>query len=169
MLAHLFNLLGRSFMFIPKALGSNWLGLVSPVFIALVGEAIGILVFGWQAMKDNWRKATGIGLAAIGAFYTVVFLGCIFMTTYVDHIDLVTKNHDLHTRIGQGETHEEKSVQAVREDLGGKLSALKENCARTDGANGILTKQAADQQNTINNCQTEALKLLLPRRKKSMC
>jgi hypothetical protein len=93
MLAHLFNLLGRSFMHIPVALGSTWLGLLSPIIIALVGEGIGALFFGVQAMKANWKRATRIGLAAIAAFYTIVFLGCVITTAYVDHTDLVSRNH----------------------------------------------------------------------------
>ena len=97
----------------------------------------------------------------------LIFLGCIFTTTYNDHSDLVTRNHGLRLEIGGYKDHEEKSVQKVKEDLGGKLSDLRENCAKTEGANGILTKQAADQQNTINNCQTQALKLLTPEAQKT--
>ena len=34
--------------------------------------------------------------------------------------------------------------------------------SRMEGANGTLLNQSRDQQNTINNCQTQALKLLTP-------
>jgi hypothetical protein len=42
------------------------------------------------------------------------------------------------------------------------LSDLREGCAKTEGASGALKQQTVDQQNTINNCQTQALKLLSP-------
>jgi len=162
MLAHLFNLLGRAFAAIPPTLGSNWFGLVFTVIIILIGEGIGLYFFGWQAMKANLKRATGIGFAALGVGYTLVFAWCVVTTTFNDHIALATRVHDLHSAVDGDKAHEVASIQEVRTSLGGQLSELKEKCAKTEGANGILAKQAADQQGTINNCQSQAIKLMEP-------
>jgi len=154
MLTHLMGLLLRAFLAIPKALGSNWLGLVSPIIMTLIGEFIGGWWFGWNAMKENWKKEIGVGIFAVGVFYFVVFLGCIFATTYSDHMHLVAKNNELRVRIMNAQDHEETSLRLVKDDFIGRLSTLRESCAKVEGANGILIKQTADQQNTINNCQT---------------
>lgn len=96
----------------------------------------------------------------------MVFLACIFATTYSDHVHLVAKNNELRVRIMNAQDHEETSLRLVKDDFIGRLSTLRESCAKVEGANGILTKQTADQQNTINNCQTQALKLLTPETQK---
>jgi hypothetical protein len=85
---HLVNLLVRSLLSLPGALGSTWLGILFPVVVALLGEIIGISLFGWAAMKQNWKRATGIGFAALGVGYTVLFLCMVVKTTYSDHINL---------------------------------------------------------------------------------
>jgi hypothetical protein len=152
MLPHIFSLLGRAFATIPVALGSTWLGLLSPILIALIGEGIGAWIFGAQAMKANWKKATGIGLAAIGAFYSIVFLACVFTAIYKDHAYFLDVTHRLGDKVQAGEFHEYKAVNDVQKDLGTKLTASKEECATLQGANSELTKRTGDQQNTINNC-----------------
>ena len=160
LLVHFFRLLGRSFDHIPAALGSNWLGLVSPVLIALIGEGIGIWAFGWQAMKDNWKKATGIGLAAIGAFYTVVFLGCVFTTTYQDHKQLASRVGTLRQEVDSSKQEREADVRSAQQPLILQLGELKQSCAETKGANDVLQRQNRDQQGTINGCLTQAMKLI---------
>lgn len=159
---HIYNLLARAFMAIPATLGSNWLGIVFTVAIVIIGEIIGCFRYGWRSMVANWKKATGIGFAALGIGYTVVFMLCIVTTIYSDHNILNAHIGDLHRSVQGADIHERDAVQKVRDDLGGRLSELKQSCAKTEGANGALVKQASDQQITINNCQTEALKLLVP-------
>ena len=64
MFFHLLNLIGRSLGAIPRSLGSTLLGVLFPIGVALLGEAIGVFLFGWRAMLQNWKKTTRVGLAA---------------------------------------------------------------------------------------------------------
>jgi hypothetical protein len=56
MFGHLINLLARAFMAIPQTLGSNWLGLIFTIVVILIGETIGLWLFGWNSMIQNWKK-----------------------------------------------------------------------------------------------------------------
>jgi hypothetical protein len=152
MLAHLLNLLVRSFLFIPSALGSTWLGIVFPVVAAVLSEVFGILLFGWTAMKQNWKKATGVGFAGLGVAYTLLFLWCAIILTYSDHMGLAAETQSLQRRIDGDAQHERDAVQAVRTDLGSQVSALQQDCAAKGGGIGILQQQVAAQQAQITAC-----------------
>ena len=159
---HLFNLVGRSFSAIPPTLGSTWFGLLFPIVVVLIGEIIVCFIFGWRRMLENWRKATGIGFVAVVVGYILVFTWRVLMTAYQDHVGLANRIGVLHKKVDADASHEQMAVSSVRTDLGDQLSGLRQTCAKTEGANGVLTKQTADQQNTINNCQSQAIKLLTP-------
>jgi hypothetical protein len=155
---HLYNLLARAFMSIPAALGSNWFGLVFTVIVVIIGEVIGGYLFGWQAVMTNWKKVTGIGFAALGVGYTLVFGWCVVTTTYVDHNSLSAHIRELNGKVKSADSHEVAAVQLIKNDL----AQTKFDCAKTEGKNESLSKQASDQQGTINNCQEKALALLTP-------
>jgi hypothetical protein len=91
MFSHLLHLLVRSFIGIPAALGSTALGILFPVLVALLGEAIAVKLFGWKQMIKNWKKATGVGFAALGVGYTVLFCWLVVRNVYEDHLSLVEK------------------------------------------------------------------------------
>lgn len=107
MFTHLIHLLTRSFMGIPSSLGSTALGVLFPIFIALLGEAIGVKLFGWKEMIRNWRKATGVGFAAMAVGYTTLFVWLVIRNVYEDHIAMAQRigsarqsSKDLHASLG---------------------------------------------------------------------
>jgi|WetSurMetagenome_2_1015567.scaffolds.fasta_scaffold229749_1 hypothetical protein len=91
MLAHLARLLLRSFFEIPGALGSTALGILFPVLIALLGEAIGVWRFGWRKMAESWKTATCVGSIALAVGYVALFSVLVITNVYVDHMKLVQK------------------------------------------------------------------------------
>ena len=91
MFAHLVHLLVRSFLGIPGALGSTALGILFPIIIAFLGEAIGVWRFGWAAMVKNWKRATGVGSVALAVGYATLFSFLVIKTIYADHLALVQK------------------------------------------------------------------------------
>jgi hypothetical protein len=91
MFVHLVHLLVRSFLGIPGALGSTALGVLFPLFIAIVGEVIGVWRFGWAEMARNWRKATSAGFAALAVGYAILFSFLVIKNIYGDHVALVQK------------------------------------------------------------------------------
>jgi hypothetical protein len=152
MLAHLLNLLVRSFLFIPSALGSTWLGIAFPVVAAALSEVFGILRFGWTAVRQNLKKAIWVGFAGLGVAYTLLFLWCAIKLTYSDHMSLVKRTQSLQNRLDVDAQHERDAVQDVRTDLGSRVSALQQDCAAKGGGIGILQQQVAAQQAQITAC-----------------
>jgi len=159
---HLYNLLLRAFLAVPTSLGSTWLGLFFPLWGFLIAQMVILFAGGWGQMKTHWRQNVVRGFAVAGVAWASLFLWCVITTTYEDHMDLSAKAQSLHLRLSGSAQHEKDSVQAVQSDLNSKIANIRQDCAKTEGANGVLTKQTADQQSTINNCQTQALKLLTP-------
>jgi hypothetical protein len=113
-------------------------------------------------MFENWKNAPKAGLVALALAYGLLFFYCTVTTTYADHIGLNHRIKALRKTVDSSAEEKKNAVAAVKQDLDGRLSALKESCARVEGANAVLTRQTVDQQGTINNCQTEAIKLLAP-------
>lgn len=159
---HLYNLLLRSFIAIPTSLGATWLGLFFPLWGFLLTQIVILVADGVPAMRSHWRQNLIRGFAVAGVAWASLFLWCAVTTTYNDHMDLAKRTQTLHRLLGESEQRERDSVQTVRSEFGSQVSSLKENCAKIEGANGALVKQTTDQQGTINNCQTQALKLLAP-------
>ncbi|HEU5458776.1 MAG TPA: hypothetical protein VFU68_09180, partial [Terracidiphilus sp.] len=75
-----------------------------------------------------------------------------------DHQNLVALSHSQKGLIEQDDLRRRLAVD--KEDQ--KLVSCGTEKASLQGANGVLSNQNRDQQNTINNCQTQALKLLAP-------
>ncbi len=152
MLLHFLRLLARAFVSVPGALGSTWLGIVFPVAIALLGELIGVFLFGWAAMKQNWRRTTGIGFAALGIGYTILFLIMVISTTYTDHVNLVATVTGFKNRLQEAQTALNQSVSAVTKEKDEEIGKLKENCAYQSGAAGAFQEQIGGLQGQLNAC-----------------
>lgn len=152
MLFHLLNLIGRSIGAIPRSLGSTWLGVLFPIGIALLGETIGVFLFGWKAISQNWRKATGVGFAALGVGYTLLFLYCFAANIYSDHIELVSKVGNLKQSLEANQTSIDEKVQAALKPKESQINQLRIDCAKNVGAGIQMQKQIADQQSQLNTC-----------------
>jgi hypothetical protein len=159
---HLYNLLLRSFQAVPASLGATWLGLFFPLWGFLLTQVIILVADGVPAMKTHWRQNLIRGFAVAGVAWATLYLWCVVTTTYNDHMILAAKTRELYSELGREDQQKKDAVQKIQTELGSQLSTLRENCARTEGANGALKQQTVAQQNSINNCQTEALKLLVP-------
>lgn len=159
---HAFNLLLRSAIAIPGALGSTWLGLLFPVASFIIAQIVFLLVRGPAKMRAHWKQNVVEGLAVAGAAWSMLFLWCVVTTTYGDHVQLNKHIGEIHTALVSADSRQNAAVGRVVEDLGGRLSALQTSCSKIDGANEVLIRQTTAQQSSINNCQTQALKLLIP-------
>lgn len=156
MLAYYVGALVRALFAIPHVLGSNALGLLWPVVIVVCGEIIACFVYGWRVVIDKWKRASLIGFAALVACYMSLFAYCALNTVYQDHFALSQKASYLRDKVDSDTSHEQLAV----------LKAQNE-CAQALGENEVLGQQNRDQQNTIDHCQEEALRLLTPRRQKT--
>jgi hypothetical protein len=145
------NLFWLSLRSIPSSLGSNWLGLIWPAVVVAVGEIIACFAYGWRTMIAKWKQATLIGLASLGCCYLALFAWCAVAANYGEYSRLSIANTSL---TGVVDTAEARQRYAVLE--------AQNECAKTLGKNETLGEQNRDQQNTINNCQTQAIKLLQP-------
>jgi len=141
MLFHLLNLLARSLAAVPALLGSTWIGILFPIAVALVGELIGVVLFGWKTMIENWRKATGIGFAALGVGYAFLFVFCMVKTVYLDHVQLVAASEGYRSKL-----------TTMAQDRDRELNELKLLCARNGGASGVLQQQLTSVQSELNTC-----------------
>ena len=149
MAAYYANLIIKAFLSIPGSLGSNWLGLVFPAIVVLVGEGIACVVYGWSVMVAKWKQATLLGFASLGVCYLLLFAWCAIYQNYFSISSLQVRADTLQSSVDAAGTDKRIAV----------LSAQNE-CAQILGKNEILTNQNRDQQNTINNCQTQALRLI---------
>jgi hypothetical protein len=141
MLVHLFNLIVLSIKSIPSALGSTWLGILFPIFVAIIGEIIATFHFGWQAMVNNWKKATGVAAVALVVGYTLLFLYCVVVNIYSIHTNLVTSNNRLTHDLAQNKNSVGTAVQAAVTAKDEEIGRLKLSCAQNEGAQGILQQQ----------------------------
>ena len=152
MLSYYAELFARALYAIPSLLGSNVLGLIWPVIVVFCGEIIAGFSYGWRVMISNkWKQASIIGFAALGICYTLLFAWCALTTNYSDHATLASKVSVLQAAYNSNTADKNYAVLEAQS-----------GCAETIGENKTLGKQNRDQQNTINNCQTQALKLLVP-------
>jgi hypothetical protein len=159
---HFYSLLLRSFEAIPSSLGSTWVGLFFPLWGFLVAQIFLLLSGGMVAMKSHWKQNLIKGLAVAAVAWASLYLWCVATTIYTDHVGLAAKALALNQQVRQSAQHERDAVQGAQTPLINQLSSLRESCAKTDGANWALERQTTAQQNSINNCQTQALKLLTP-------
>ncbi len=152
MLPYYAELFERAFWAIPGLLGSNALGLLWPVVLVICGETIACVVYGFRTMYERRQRASLIGLASLIVCYSALFEWSIIATNYRDHADVTSKNRTLQTALDSATFHEQKAVLLAENE-----------CAETVGEKKALAAQNREQQNTINNCQTEAIKLLEPK------
>jgi hypothetical protein len=117
---------------------------------------------GWRAMLNHWRKeykrALKFSLWCAVIIYSPIFVYSVGKAVYEDHEGLVHRSHDLR-EVVNGDA---LTLQHTKDECSGQVSDQKIQNAGLVGANGQLQSQNRDQQNTINNCQTQALKLLAP-------
>jgi hypothetical protein len=163
---HVYNLLLRAVLAVPTALGSTWLGLLFPLWGFLLAQLIILLLDGWNKMNTHWKQNVVRGFFVAVAAWASLFVWCLIKTAYTDHVGLVSRVGALRRIVDTDAQNKLNAVAAVRQDIGLQLSGLQQSCAEMKGANGVLTKQTIDQQETINNCQTQALKLLTPEEEK---
>jgi len=159
---HFVNLLARSFRAIPTALGSTWLGLLFPLWGFLITQLVILLRDGWPAMKTHWKENLIRGFAVATIAWASLFAWCVVKTSYDDHQQLSRRVRELLNVVAGGARAQADALRAVREPLLSELNQTKQSCAEMKGANSALEKQTLAQQSTINNCQTQALKLLSP-------
>ena len=103
MLPHFFNLAWQAVRAIPTALGSSWTGLVFPVAVVLIGELIGLRLYGLAVTKANFKRVTSIGLAALVLGYFLLFIWCAVASTYDDHLGLVSRASNLETEVANAD------------------------------------------------------------------
>jgi hypothetical protein len=151
-LAYYVTLLVHALIALPTSLGSNMLGVIWPLIIVLVGEAIAGFAYGWKfVFEKKLKEFSIIGFAALVACYTLLWVYCAFSLDYSDHSTLSSEVQTLQKANDKSAEHERYAILEARN-----------KCAETVGENRTLGQQNRDQQNTINNCQMQALRLLSP-------
>jgi hypothetical protein len=151
MVAYYANLLVRAFLAIPGSLGANWLGLVWPAVVVLVGEIIAGFVYGWRVMAAKWKQATLIGFAALGCCYSILFVCCAISQNYGTVSFAIGKAESLQRLVDTADARQSFAV----------LKAQSE-CSRIIGQNDSLSNQNRNQQNLIAGCQQQAIHMLAP-------
>jgi hypothetical protein len=162
MLHHFINLLWRSFVAIPTALGSSWTGLVFPVIVVLIGEGLGIWLFGITAMRDNFKRVTGVGFAALGVGYTLLFFWCFIKTTFDDHIDLAGRSTRLAAQLSTADSSKREAVGLCTNLLDVANESLRGKAELVDSLQNTLTGEQApqlQQQANIASCITNLAKM----------
>jgi len=167
MLPHFFSLFGRAMSMFFNDIGSTLLGrLLDLAFASSLAVAILLKTkkeHGWRAMLNHWRKeyrgAIKFSLLAAGAVYGPLIAWCFVRTVYLDHMTLVQSIAEKRGVIAKTN----QTLQETRGSLNSQISDLRSDCSRLDGANKVLDRQNKDQQNTINNCQSQAINLLKPK------
>lgn len=146
MVGHFFNLVVRAITAMPERVGTNWGGLWFSIAIFFATMLV-LWIFG--DMKEHFKRNTLVGLAVVGIAWTALFPISAFLTVYDDHENLVGAASRI-KRTLNGEIQSQKD----------QLIATRLECARWEGQNDTLQAQNRSQQNTINGCLTQAIKLL---------
>jgi hypothetical protein len=81
----------RALRLLPASLGSNWLGLLFPLFIPVIAEIIAFWRYGWRAMIASWVIPTKIALASALIAYGLLLSWCILRVVYQHHEDLTSR------------------------------------------------------------------------------
>ena len=159
MLLHLLRLLSRALVDFPTVISGNWLSIALPFVVFLAAEGYNYRRGGWGSVTPTLKRDVWIMTTA----YCLLFVWSVVRTVYSDHKDMVAAASKFKSQWHQTQQNDAQTLQSVKSDLGGKISDLKVACARNEGVADTLGKQNRDQQNTINNCQTQALHLLEPK------
>lgn len=91
--------------------------------------------------------------------FLIAFFLCACFLSWVDKDDALVSER-------QARVTDKGTYQTKYGSLSDDYNALKSQCQYQAGVRDTLDKQNRDQQNTINNCQSEALKLLAPKPQK---
>jgi hypothetical protein len=151
MFQHFLNLFVRALVGFPDVLAGNWISLLLPLVVFIVKEGTS-LRNGWASMRAQFWRDTSL----LAKVYVALFAWAIVRTVYQDHVYFVQKTASLQKEARQDAV----SARQRQEDLQNQFQALQVQCARTEGANQQLQGQNRDQQNSINGCLTQAIKLV---------
>lgn len=163
---HLFSLFGQFVSNLFNALGTTVLGWLANVGVLAVTTCFTLLRIrreeGRGAMVKHWKEDGQVALK-VGVWCSLVIYGPLIIwqfgrTVYEDHMGLVARAYQQAILIANADA-ERQSIRAKDQR---EYNDLKVSCAETVGASRQLQSQNRDQQTTINNCQTQALKLLTP-------
>lgn len=159
-LVHLLRLLGTCLAVLPSRIGSNWGGVVFSLILFGLAEA---LLWGRAEMtRAVFIKNTLVSILAVVMAWLGLGIVSVCLTIYDDHKNLAGAaariRHAGDARQAKL-TQELHSAEWVSHEQNQGCKTL---YARLEGISDTLQKQNRDQQGTINNCQTQALKLLLP-------
>jgi hypothetical protein len=165
-LHHLFNLLAAAASTFVEAIGTTFLGLWLGIAFALATVLASLWRIrrkhGRQAMLTHWEDDAKIALRVSVVCALIVYCPIAFWSVgkaiYEDHQYLAGFAKKQSITIAQNNA----ASQVSQTSLQGQISDWRAKCSGLEGANGVLGSQNRAQQNTINNCQSQALKLLTP-------
>jgi hypothetical protein len=163
-LHHLVNLLASVLSIFVESIGTTWLGLWLGVAFGLAT----ILASMWHirrkhgrdAMVKHWEEnakiALRVSIVCASIVYLPIFLWSVGKAVYEDHRYLVG-----YTKIQKENARRDVTIfDEERKESEKQIGDWRTKCAGFESAKDVLTTQNRDQQNTINNCQTQALHLL---------
>jgi hypothetical protein len=157
MFQHLLNLLSRSIVAFPTIISGNWLSILLPLVFFLLKD-------GWPMLQ---RRRQGLPMLSakekrdsllLAGIYLLLFMWAVARSIYADHQYLADKARTFHSIVDINAKNYQENLGKQKDEF----SQFQIECAKKDGVAETLQTQNRDQQNTINNCQTEALKLLTP-------
>lgn len=165
-MVHLGHFLGTVIGTFFSAIGTTLLGLlIDGAFAASIAVATLYRkrrTEGWIAMLKHWRQEYKAGLRfafwAAVIIYGPVALWSVGKAVYEDHRGLVARSQEQRIAIKV----EAQKLQVQTDSDAKNITACQNQVSRMGGQNDTLNKQNHDQQDTINNCQAQALKLLAP-------
>ncbi len=146
----------------PEFLGNNWTGAFFAGICVFFYEATSFTKSEEYLNSDSVRQKT----RALGRFLmahwglTLKWWVFVLAMFYLGHtLDLVRHNNDTISSQNSDLVAKSRTISAACES---DKSDLRVADAKDKSRADTLTDQNRDQQNTINNCQTQALKLLTP-------
>jgi hypothetical protein len=165
-LHHLLNLLASAASIFFDAIGTTLLGRLVDLAFAV---SVAVVVLhnkrrkeGWRAMVNHWRQEYKEGIRftlwCVLILYSPVVIWSVGKAVYDDHEYFV----------GHVQSQREKGIQdanssvEIQKGLESQISDWRAKCAGFESANTVLNNQNRDQQNTINLCQTQAIRRLQP-------
>jgi hypothetical protein len=165
-LRHLFSFAGTVLSIFFSTIGTTAIGWI--IDAAYVGSIVREIVEqwdkheGWRPMVARWRKnyLKGLRFSALTAtlIYSPIILWSLGKAVYADHVYFASVSTKQRAEINGFPSQ----VQQLKDGYATDITNLKTECALVKGKNQILQTQNGAQQNTINNCLQEAIKLIAP-------
>ncbi len=162
MFGHFLNLVVRSIHAIPSSLGSTWIGLLFPLLVFLITQAVILSKDGWDAMRRHWKTNVKRGIAVTVIAWSLFFVWCFTRTTFDDHMTLVGQVASLNSTIASDAEVRERAVSGCETNLKEARSSLydKESLAESyQRAFTALQAPQLQQQANIASCITNLSKL----------